>query len=144
MTEGLLQQLDHMALAIDRSENEIQSLNNELETEKIQTRQKQSQLVDSLVKTVQVKDEALNCLSLLEMFCEDMGLRLPETYQVVAVIDFMFLLYVLTACSYCMFFLYVLTVCSYCMFLLHVLTVCSFCMFLLYVLTACSYCMFLL
>ena len=81
-SQGLIQQLEHMTVAINRTENEIQSLNQELVDEKTNSRQRHSYLIDDLTKALQVRDVAIHSIKNLESYCIDQGIHNSEIHEV--------------------------------------------------------------
>jgi chromosome segregation ATPase len=71
--DGGMQQFDQLRLALEASDAEIHSLQQELGSEKTRGRHRHVQLVDDLTRTLQARDAALSALHRLEKFCSERG-----------------------------------------------------------------------
>jgi hypothetical protein len=72
----LLEQVDEVRAEIDRVSQERAQSMQELQQERMHSRQRHQQLVDSITAALQSRDASLGALHRLELFCRDQGLDL--------------------------------------------------------------------
>jgi chromosome segregation ATPase len=81
-SEGLLTQFEHVSAALESSEAELDSLNQDLLYEKNQGRRRHTHLVSDLTKALQARDAAFAAVQRLETMCEEAGLGPLNVYEV--------------------------------------------------------------
>lgn len=70
----MLQQYEQVREALEKSQDEVNILQQDLTHERMQGRRKHLRLIDDLTKALQTRDAALAALKRLEKYCIDHGL----------------------------------------------------------------------